>query len=175
MNIKKLTAIAALGLLTCAASAQAANDNVYAELGYTATKYSGVGAEWTPAALRGVFGSDLHENYAVEAVLLLGLDDFSRLGVTIKAESGAAVYIKPKAKLGTNVDVFGRIGWASINSQVRSSFGGTTDTRDSGLSYGLGAAISINKTMSVNVDYMLYNEDNGAKIDGITVGLGYKF
>ena len=48
MNIKKLTAIAAVGLLACAASAQAADENYYAELGYTNIKYSGAGAEWSP-------------------------------------------------------------------------------------------------------------------------------
>jgi opacity protein-like surface antigen len=175
MNFRNLTAITAMALLSCAASVQAADENNYAEIGYTTTKYSGVGAEWTPPALRGVFGSNLHENYAVEAMLLLGLADSSKLGVTIKAESGAGVYFKPKAKLGSHVELFGRIGWANINTQVRSSFGSTTDAADSGLSYGFGAAFTINKAMSINVDYMLYNEDNGSKIDGATVGIGYKF
>ena len=178
MNFKKLTAITAMGLLSCAASVHAADENYYAELGYTTFKYSGAGAEWTPTAVRGIFGNNLAENYAIEAMLLLGASNSSNgstRGVTIKTESGAGVYFKPKAKLGSHVEVFGRLGWANINTQVSSSFGGTTDAADSGLSYGFGAAISINKAMSVNVDYMLYNEDNGSKIDGVTVGIGYKF
>ena len=131
-----------------------------------------------PAAVRGVFGSNLNEHYGVEALLLLGTSDSRTGGVTIKADSGGGVYFKPKAKLGSHIEVFGRVGWANVNSNVSNSSGtrGTsTDTRDSGFSCGLGVTIAINKTVSVIMDYMVHNEDKGSKIDGITIGFGYKF
>lgn len=103
-------------------------------------------------------------------MLLLGMSDSTNLGLAIKLQSGAGFYLKPRAKLGEAVEVFARLGWANINTKVN-----TLDAKDNGASYGAGASYSFSKTTSVNLDYMLYNDSNGSKIDGVSVGLGFKF
>ena len=172
MSLKKLAALAALALATSAASAQTAKTDFYGEVAFTSTTYkaSNLSGSWSPSALRGVVGMGFHENFAVEGMLLVGAADSSNLGVNLKLTSGAGLYLKPRAKLGDSVEVFARLGWANVNSKV-----GNIDTKDNGASYGLGGSFSLNKTTSLNVDYMLYNDQNGAKIDGVSVGVGFKF
>lgn len=178
MFFKKLAAIAAVTLVSTAAFAQSANDGVYAEVAYTASTYKvdNLSGSWTPSALRGVVGKGLSENLAVEGMLLFGMSDSTNLGVNLKLTSGAGFYLKPRVKLGESVEVFARLGWANINSKVGSTItSSSTNTSDNGTSYGLGGSYSFNKTTSLNLDYMMYNDSNGAKIDGISVGVGFKF
>ena len=172
MSLKKLAAIAAVALVSTAASAQTAKTDFFGEVAYTATTYkaSGLSGSWSPSAIRGVVGMGFHENFAVEGMLLIGATDSNNLGVNLKLTSGAGIYLKPRAKLGDDVEVFARLGWANVNSKVAN-----IDTKDNGASYGLGASYAFNKTTNVNVDYMMYNDSNGAKIDGISVGVGFKF
>lgn len=172
MFLKKLAAIAAVALVSTAASAQNANGGAYAEVAYTAATYkaNSLSGSWSPSALRGIVGMGIYENLAVEGMLLLGTTDSTNLGVNLKLNSGAGIYLKPRAKLGDSIEVFARVGWANINSKVAN-----TDAKDNGASYGLGGSYSFNKTTSLNLDYMMYNDQNGAKIDGVSVGVGFKF
>lgn len=171
MSLKKLAAVAAVALISTAASAQATNDGYFGEIAYTSTtfKVDGLSGEWKPSALRGAFGKGLNDNFAVEAIILLGTTDASNLGVNVKVSSGAGIYIKPRVQIG-DLELFARAGWANINSKVAN-----TDARDNGGSYGVGASYSFTKSVSLNADYMLYNNSNGSKIDGISVGVGFKF
>ncbi len=174
MFLKKLVAVAAIALVSTAASAQATNNNTgyFAEVAYTSTnfKVDGLAGNWNPSALRGIFGKGLNDNLAVEAMLLLGTSDASNLGVNLKVSSGAGIYVKPRVMLGDSFELFGRLGWANINSKV-----GNTDARDNSVSYGVGASYSFTKAVSLNVDYMMFNNQNGSKIDGTSVGIGFKF
>lgn len=171
MFLKKLAAVAAIALISTAASAQATNDGYFGEIAYTSTtfKVDGLSGDWKPAALRGTFGKGLNDNFAVEGMLLLGTTDSSNLGVNIKLSSGAGIYIKPRVQIG-DLELFARLGWANINSTVANK-----DARDNGGSYGIGASYSFTKSVSLNVDYMSFNNSNGSKIDGTSVGIGFKF
>jgi len=171
MFFKKIAAIAAFALVSTAASAQSA-DLFYGEVAYTSTTYkaSSLSGSWSPTAVRGIVGMGFHENFAVEGMLLVGATDSNNLNVNLKLTSGAGIYLKPRAKLGEAVEVFARLGWANINSKVAN-----IETKDNGASYGLGASYAFNKTTNVNLDYMMYNDQNGAKIDGVSVGVGFKF
>ena len=120
--------------------------------------------------MRGILGQGIHEYAAVEGMLLFGVSDSTNLGVALKMTSGAGIYLKPRAKIGEAFEVFARLGWANINTTV-----GASDARDNGTSYGAGASYSFSKTTSLNLDYMVYNEANNSKIDGVSFGLGYKF
>lgn len=174
MFLKKLVAVAAVALVSTAASAQATNNNngLYGEIAYTATtfKVDGLSGSWNPGALRGIFGTGLNDNLAVEAMLLLGMTDTTNLGVNVKLTSGAGFYLKPRVLIGDSLELFARAGWANVNSKV-----GKTDARDNGGSYGLGASYSFTKSVNLNVDYMVYNSQSGSKIDGTSVGIGFKF
>ena len=172
MTFQKLAAIAAFSLVSSAIHAQTANSGPYAEIAYTSAKYSAqaVSGSWTPSALRGVVGQGFHEYAAVEAMLLLGVSESTNLGAPLKLESGVGIYLKPRVRFGESAEVFARLGWANINTKV-----GTTSATDNGTSYGAGASYGFNKTTSLNLDYMVYNEANNSKIDGVSIGVGYKF
>ena len=178
-NISKFIAITALAITATAAQAQ-----IYGEVGYTALKFKGTSGGSTltasPSVLGATIGYDVHKNVAVEAMGVFGIteDTFKGTGtsssVKLKVDSSYGVFLKPKAMLSENFEVFGRLGYMNSKLSV-SGTGFSGSTASSSLAYGLGANYYVSKTTYLTVNYMnLYNKDN-VKIDGVTFGLGMKF
>jgi outer membrane autotransporter protein len=84
------------------------------------------------------------------------------------------LYLKPKTKLSQSVEIFGRIGFARLNGKTTTSLV-TETTALSGVSYGAGMRFVISPTTSLNADYMQYLSKDGTKVNGFSLGVGYKF
>lgn len=184
----RLSAVAvclALGAIGQAAHAQAkpaAPSAGYVDLGYLASTYkNSVSPTYTvrPAALRVVAGMDVHPNLAVEGLLGLGVKvgdgtNSSGAATEVKLTNVFGLYAKPKMDVSPELQLFGRVGFASTN---HSNKVGTTTTSksDAGFSYGLGASYRISGDTSVGLDYMSYYNRKNTSIDGFTVSVGYRF
>ncbi len=96
---------------------------------------------------------------------------------TIKLEIDNAIglYLKPKTKLNDNVEIFGRVGIARVSGSVTATGFGTESGSDNSFSYGAGLSYAINPSTSLTADYMSYLNKDGAKINGFTFGVGFKF
>lgn len=175
--MKKITAIAAALLLAGAAQAQtkaAPASEFYAEAGYSFVKIDVDGVDLEPGALRGIIGFNVHPNLAVEGMLATGVKDDNSFGLKTKISSAYGVYLKPKYDFGNGFEIFGRLGYASVRAKLEAD-GFRAKTKDSDVSFGLGASYSFTKNVYGTVDYtQLFNEDN-AKATAWTVGVGYRF
>lgn len=187
----KLIAIAAASAMLMAGAAQAqirptTTGTTYGELGYTTLKISDSGISVKPAMLRGIFGYNFHENFAVEGMLGFGVrkdstsTTFAGVPVNVQEEVRhiVGVYVKPKAMISDAFEVFGRLGYAHTRVRATASvagFSASDSGSDSSVSYGLGANFNISPKMYVGVDYMRYFKKDDTKIDGFTIGLGYRF
>lgn len=195
MKLIAIAAAASAMLMMGTAQAQqarAAAGGTYAELGYTQLKSDGSAK---PSALRGIIGYDFHPNVAVEGMLGFGIrgDNESEsmatpLGVAtatakVKLSNMYGIYLKPKANVSDAVELFGRLGYthAKFKADGTVSVPGfpavsfSDSGSDGGVSYGAGVNFKFSPTAYVGVDYMRYYKKDDVKVDGITVGVGFRF
>ena len=176
----KLAIASALTLAAFSASAQ-----MYGEIGFTAVKYEenvfGYKAESSPTAIRGIFGYEINPNLAIEGLAAFGLSDdkikvggYTIPGANFKVDNVFGIYAKPKFKFTPELEGFVRAGFAQSKGTA-SLNGQSSSASESGFSYGLGVNYALNKTTSLNVDYMSYLDKNESKATGFTFGVGYKF
>lgn len=174
----KICVIAAAVLLAAgAAQAQSqAQGGVYVEGGYSflKAKQDDFRVSAKPGMVRGIVGWDLHPNVAIEAMLAGGANDDTSSGLTIKLQRSYGLYIKPKYAVTPAFEVFGRIGFA--DTKVKFSEDGFSETdSDNSFSWGVGASYSFNKQFYGTVDYTSYYKKDGWKLNGVTLGVGYRF
>jgi outer membrane autotransporter protein len=184
----KRIAIAAAAALLMLGTAQAQQRSpLYGEIGYSFLEIKDQGFKANPQALRGIIGYDFHPNVAVEGMLMFGTasDDQTvvdagtgiPVNVDVKVKNAFGVFAKPKYDFG-NIEAFARLGWARTKVGVSGSALGVTvddDASDSSFAWGLGANYRFNPRMSVGLDWMRYNKDGSAKVQGWTVSFGYRF
>jgi opacity protein-like surface antigen len=182
-----IAATAVLAMLGTSAQAQTKTSPLYGEVGYTFVKIKPEGSESAKlGALRGIVGYDLHPNIAVEGMLAFGVNDdkesFDVGGVTVNAklelQNAYGIYVKPKFNPTKELELFGRLGYARTKLKATVSalgFSESASDSDSDFSYGAGLKYNFDPRMSVGLDYMRYFDKDGVKIDGVTVGFGYRF
>ena len=157
--------------------------SVYGELGYAAmsSKLSvpliGLSATAKPTMARALVGVSVL-GLSIEGIASGSLSSDNFLGNGLNATSlGKAevsqilgVYVGSHLGLGP-VEIFGRVGTAK--SKVKFNGIGTSDDTD--LSYGAGVRLLPAGNLTLSADYMNYLNKGGARIEGYTLSVGYKF
>jgi opacity protein-like surface antigen len=177
--MKRIAIAAAAASFLALGSAQAQQQQtqqspLYGELGYSFLRHdSGLGFRADPQALRGIIGYGLHPNFAVEGMAAFGTQDDSANGFNSKLRQQLGVFAKPRYAFD-KFEVFGRLGW--VQSKVRTtSAAGTVRDSDGDVAWGVGANYNINPSTYVGVDYLRSYDKGSSKIDGWTVGVGFRF
>jgi len=188
MNLSKITAGAIL-MVAIATSAMAQStakkDALYGELGYATFNYSEYYSNATytfssGTAYRVIIGADMDESLAIEGLYASGLSSgaltISGYNSYMALNSTYGFYLKPKMKINENATLFARVGYAQSKGTLTiPSLSYSSTASNSSLSYGAGASYKLNETMSVNGDYMVYYNQNSVFVNGMTIGIGYKF
>jgi opacity protein-like surface antigen len=170
----------ALTLAAFSASAQ-----VYGEIGYTSVTVKdndqGFTFKSSPTAVRGILGYEINPNFAIEGLAAFGMksDKIKENGSTLpgakfEIDNVFGIYAKPKVKFTPELEGFVRAGFAQTKATY-SEPGYSESDSESSFSYGLGMNYALNKTTSLNVDYMSYYKKDGVTATGFTFGVGYKF
>lgn len=171
-------AASSIGLATSGANAQSTPKTWYGEIGLSQVTYKESGYSLKPTAIRAMVGTEVHANLAVEGMFGLGLsDDTIRIGsVNVSGEINNAwgLFLKPKVALGSNLEAFGRLGYAKTKMSISAPGFRVTDSGGD-FSYGVGLSYKVTKEVSANVDYMSYYDKNGVKATGMSFGLGFGF
>jgi hypothetical protein len=171
-----------LGATVVIAAAATAQAQVYVEgsvTGLTA-KESSLGFKSKPSAFSGLVGYNVHPNVDVEGFLALGAgeSDMTFNGVNsgskLKVKSSFGVFVKPKVMVSNEMEVFARVGY--LENKFKTS-GQNLDTRitDGSVAFGVGANYYFDKRTYVTGSYMNYNNKDGFKVNGLSIGVGYKF
>ncbi len=168
---------AAAALFSFAAQAQTrapAPTPWFGEVGYTVLDArDDFGFKANPTAIRGIIGYNFHPNFAAEAMLLGGVSSDSDQGVDVKIQHSIGVFAQPKVSFG-DFEVFGRLGWA--RTRVRASaLGVSASETDDSFAWGAGANYNFASNMYVSLDYTRYYDKSSTRIDGVTLGFGYRF
>jgi attachment invasion locus protein len=179
--MKHIGKIAAATAVACAAG-MAQAQGMYGELGYSHLKFEESGTAFSgkvnPTMARGIIGYELNPNLAVEGMVGLGMssDDIRVGSATLKGkvDNMVGAFVKPKVKLGETVELFGRAGVVSTKVSAEAGRVSVSD-RGTSFAYGGGASFALTPTLSLNADYMRYYDRKGIEVDGVTVGVGFKF
>ena len=153
-------------------------NQTYADAGYTSLTYTGKGTEFLPGAVRLVVGANANDFAGYEALVGVGVvSGYKEIDGTsnkISIPTLYGIYGKAYANPSKDVEIFGRLGWSGfIRESVPAS---STSNSSNGLSYGVGAKISVNKSTSIFADYMsYYPKQNGIGLSGFTIGGGFSF
>lgn len=165
-RIAKLTTT--LGLLALAAGAQA--QGLYGEVGYTGLDYREPGLKVSPGMVRGVVGYDISPNLAMEGMVGVHGGSDTASGTTLKLGSMVGVFGKLQAPLAEGVNVYGRLGVARSDLKANGASDAST-----GLAYGVGMTYDLSKTTYLNADYTKYYDRDDQKLEGLTLGVGFRF
>ena len=176
---------------------------LYGELGFTKIKATNpaafAGGSVGPTMLRGVLGKELMPNLAAEFMLGLGAGtgsaDFKYTAGAPPVTQSARVqseiknmlgfYIVPKIQLSDRAQAYARLGLTNMSTSDTSAavMGGLpagtsnnmTNGKNNSVSWGLGASYRIGENMGASLDYMVYHKKSQVKVDGVNIGLTYKF
>ena len=184
LNTTKYLQAAVISAAALLGGQTAMAQSVYGELGYAlmSTKVSvpliGLSATAKPTMARALVGVSPFGGLSIEGIASGSLsdDNFVSKG-TVNATIGKAevsqilgLYVGSRLGLGP-VEIFGRAGMAK--SEVK--FNGLGSSNDTDFSYGGGVRLIPIGNFTLSADYMNYLNKGGARIEGYTLSVGYKF
>jgi hypothetical protein len=155
--------------------------DAYVEVSLNSINYAQTGLRLSPTALRTLVGKNVDSTFSYEGMLAFGTSQGTN---TIGGQSAAAkidpifgAYLKARKELATGLEVFGRVGAASMVKNVDGAYfaNDASSKRMGGLSYGLGVKIRINRNASFVTDYTSYYNRREETIDGVSLGLAFDY
>lgn len=175
-----------LGATVVIAAAATAQAQVYVEgsvTGLTAKESSqGIQTQSKPSSFSGLVGYNVHPNVDVEGYLGLGAgksdttENGQANGEEFKVKSSFGVFVKPKVMVSPELEVFGRLGYLENKFERNFKNNQTTVTNTNGsFAFGVGANYYFDKRTYVSGTYMNYHNKDGLKVNGLSIGVGYKF
>lgn len=181
MILKTAVAAAALAWVVGAQAQAQSNPGaspIYGELGWASITYKESGYKLQPSMVRALVGTELNPNLNVEGMLGFGVSDdtvnIQGVRVTGQINNAWGIFLKPKASIAPNLELFGRVGY--VKTKVTASVPGYAISDTGGdIAYGAGLSYKISETTSLNADYMSYYNKDAVKATGFTIGLGLRF
>ena len=184
VDMKKM--ICFLSVTAVLATAVAAQAQVYVEGAVNALTVKGssdgLKLETKPSTFSGLVGYNVHPNVDVEGYLGLGARSSgvslngTNVAVDGKMKSSFGVFVKPKIMVSPEVEVFGRLGFLENKFNFSAQDNSYNETRTQGsFAFGVGANYYFDKRTYVSGTYMNYHNKDGLKVNGLSIGVGYKF
>jgi opacity protein-like surface antigen len=100
--------------------------------------------------------------------------DVGGLPVNLEIDYYFGVYGKGILPLSSQASVYGLIG--ITQAKLTASAGGFSVTdSDNDLSYGIGGEFAFSQTVSATLEWARLLKGDGYKIDGISIGVNFKF
>ena len=164
----------------------------YMETSINVVKYSEPGLTIGPTALRVTLGKKTTDTFGYEGMLGFNVRNaetayISATGTTTTTATTTSVaggvtnlyglYIKARKNLGSDMEIFGKLGMASGERTLSTYPTGLSaaDNKFISFSYGLGAKAVVEKDMSVVFDYMSYYNKGLTSVDAFSLGLSLDF
>lgn len=167
---KTMIAGAVIASLTIA-TAVSAKEGSYFGFGATQHNLDGGFFDADVMTLDGKIGTYFNENFSGEFRLGLGMTDDDFFGSDIEVENYYGAYLRAGIPVTDAFYPYAIAGYSNVKVGVS---GGGSDS-ESDFSYGLGADFALTNDMDLSIEYMRYLDKDGGEIDGIGLGLKFKF
>ncbi|WP_018625426.1 porin family protein [Kangiella aquimarina] len=170
---KTMIAGAVVAALTMTTGVFAKEGNYF---GFGATQHS-VDApdfEFDSMTIDGKIGTYFNENFSGELRVGLAATDDSFFGVDLEVKNYYGAYLRAGLPATDAFYPYAIVGYTKTKVEA-SGFGETVSDSESDMSYGFGADFSLTNDMDLSVEYMRYLDKDGGEIDGIGLGIKFKF
>lgn len=183
MHFKKTIINGALLATFCIISMPVISDNTgktYAGVQYAIGTYNEDGfEEINPTALIGRYGKYINDGFSLEGRFGIGLQDDSinifGTDVSLKLDTLFGIYGVGHVSINATSSVYGLIGFTQAEATV-SAPGFTSESDDeSGLSFGVGANISVGNDVALNIEYTQYLNKSDFDLSAIGIGATFSF
>ena len=157
-------------------------EKAYTELGVAAirTEVGGFSAINSVGIIR--LGYNFDKNFSGEVVAGGGINSdsfyYGSTYVTFKVNSVYGAYLKAKAEVSPDLEIFARLGILHSDATVTASNWAASywgNGYDNSVSFGAGAQYNFAKTVYGQVDYMSYYNKSGITSAGPSASIGVKF
>lgn len=182
MTVKN-TLLGLFASLTCVGALHA---QVYTEVQYMSAHSRGTGSAGSTESrgdtLSGLVGYQLTDVFSVEGLLGTGLGgaDVKLNGVsqthpvTSRLDHAVGIYVRAKHDLNKDASVFARFGWNEWQTTASNSLASAQNTY-SDFAYGVGLNYQITQSTYLTSSWMSAYNKNSIKVDGLAIGLGYRY
>lgn len=174
-----------MGLAALMLSASMAQAQWYGEIGATPltvkATVEGNTLKSRPAMLGVVLGYEVHPNLAIEGMAgtnidedLISLNGVEVPGTSLKVKHAYGLFLKPKAMLTPELELFARLGWVENKTTGQVNGFSLTDT-DHDFAYGLGLSYLFSKTTYASLSYNSFYDKQNTRTRGAMLSVGMKF
>lgn len=176
---KYILYIVAVGIFTIHPNTSMAetSDSPYMGIQYVTGEISVADSseDFNPTTLIARVGKYFRNYFAIEGRMAIPLGDdtktISGTETTVELFGLVGVYGVAHLNLWKRYSAYGIAGLSLVKGEVQTSSSSDSDS-DIGISYGIGADISLGKTV-LNIEYISYTDDTNFDFDAL--GLGLKF
>jgi hypothetical protein len=155
--------------------------DAYVEVSLNSVNYTQPGMRLSPTALRTLVGKQVSSTFSYEGMLAVGTSQGSTTTGTgwaaAKIDPIFGGYLKARRELAPGLEVFGRLGAASMVKKLDGKYFGDSPIteRMGSVSYGLGVKIRINRETQFVTDFTSYYNRKQETIDGLSLGLAFDY
>ncbi|MDY6828583.1 MAG: porin family protein [Pseudomonadota bacterium] len=123
-------------------------------------------------------GFQFHPNLGVEARVGVGLDNEETMVGAVRGESEVdqiySLYGVATYPANERLDLYALVGMTEAGVTVRA--GGVSMSEDeSGLSYGVGAAVALTPNIDITAEYLNLLDEDAIEAQGVTLGLQFHY
>ena len=153
----------------------------YVEVSLNSLNYGQTGLRLSPTAVRAIVGKDMGPTFSYEGMLAFGssqgTDTIGGKAAAVKIDPMFGAYLRARKELSSGLEVFGRLGFASVVKNLDGAYfpDAPTSQRMGSASYGLGVKIRIKGDASLVADYTSYYNRKQETVDGLSVGLAIAY
>jgi hypothetical protein len=155
--------------------------DAYVEVSLNSLNYAQTGLRLSPTAVRAILGKDVGPTFSYEGMLAIGssqgTDTIGGQAAAAKIDPMFGVYLRARKELAPGLEVFGRVGAASVVKNLDGAYfaSAPSSQRMGSASYGLGVKIRIKRDTSFVADYTSYYNRKQETIDGLSLGLAIDY
>ena len=115
---------------------------------------------------------------AIEAELGTGVSDdsvsYNGLRINVENKDYYGIYLRPFVAVTDSIELYGKLGYVSANLSAKLP-GETETARKNDISYGLGAALNLTRSLSVHAEVTQLFDKDDIKITAATIGIRSHF
>lgn len=136
---------------------------------------AGTNDDASMSAVIGRLGAVFTDNFAAEIRAGIGVGEGSIAGFDIELDRLFGVYARSGVAVTRSFFPYIALGYTRAKVTTSATFTGSESDSGDDISFGLGADIKVGSTITFNIEYMNYYNDDGVEIDGFTLGIATRF
>ena len=174
---KALISTVALGLASAFVTSAHAEGQFYAGGGVAVLESSADGGQddLTFKEVYGRLGMMFGDYFSGEARVGFGFSGDSVGGnVDVDIDNFYGAYVRAGAPVAESFYPYVVLGYTRLETSI-SGYGVDVSDSDSDISYGLGFDLSSSDSLTFNVEYMKFYDEDGVEVDGLSFGLATSF